>query len=159
MAKRGKSDADPVIENRRGRFDYAIESELEVGIVLRGSEVKSVRDGKVSLNEGWIRATETPPTLLLYGVNISEYAPSAALGHKPVRPRGLLAHRKEIVRLARQTDVKGMSIVPLKMYFKNGFAKLLIGVGKGRKSHDKRDAIGQREAKRDIDRAMSRKRL
>jgi len=157
--KRKSVDHDPLIENRRARFDFAIEEELEVGIVLGGSEVKSVRASKVSLGEGFIMAKESPPSLLLYGVNISEYAPAASMGHRPVRPRSLLAHKKEIVKLARKSAIKGMSIVPLKMYFKNGYAKLLIGLGKGRKSHDKRDAIGQREAKRDMERAMSRKRL
>jgi SsrA-binding protein len=157
MAKRKHDDShSPTIENRKARFDYAIEEELEVGIILSGSEVKSVRESKVSLAEGFVRAAEFPPQLLLFGVNILGYAPAASMGHKPVRPRGLLAHKREIIKLARKQQVKGMTIVPLKMYFKNGYAKLLIGVGKGRKSHDKRNAIGEREAKRDIEKAMAR---
>lgn len=160
MAKRKPDDShSPTIENRKARFDYAIEEELEVGIILSGSEVKSVRESKVSLAEGFVRAGEFPPQLLLFGVNILGYAPAASMGHKPVRPRGLLAHKREIVKLARKQQVKGMTIVPLKIYFKNGYAKLLIGVGKGRKSHDKRQAIGEREAKRDMEKAMARKRL
>jgi len=159
MAKRKPDDShSPTIENRKARFDYAIEEELEVGMILSGSEVKSVRASKVSLAEGFVRASEFPPQLLLFGVNILGYAPAASMGHKPVRARGLLAHKREIVKLARKQQVKGMTIVPLKIYFKNGYAKLLIGVGKGRKSHDKRQAIGEREAKRDMEKAMARAR-
>lgn len=162
------SPDDRIIENRKARFDYAILDTIEVGIVLRGSEVKSVRDGQVSLNEGFVRAEMDPPQLLLHGVHIAEYAPSGryVLGsggsgggsqHRPTRTRVLLAHKKEIVRLAKQFGEKGVSIVPLKLYFKNGYAKLLIGVGKGKSKHDKRQSIGKREAERDIQRAMSRR--
>lgn len=148
---------DREIENRRARYDYAIEETLEVGIALQGSEVKSIRDGHVSLAEGFVRASAEPAQLMLLNVEIGEYAPSAAMGHKPKRSRLLLAHRKEIIKLAKKMAIKGYTIVPLKLYFKNGFAKILIGVGKGKTSHDKRDSIAKREAKRDIDRAMSRK--
>ncbi len=157
MAKPKENNDSPVIENRRARFDYHIESTLEVGLALRGSEVKSVRASRVSLGEGFVRASDSPPSLLLYNVNIGEYAPAAALGHKPTRPRTLLAHRREIVKLAKASQVKGMTIVPLKLYFKDGWAKLLIGLAKGKSAHDKRHSIGEREAKREMDRAMSRK--
>ena len=156
MSKQESSN-DKVIENRRARFDYAIEDTLEVGIALQGSEVKSVRDGHVSLNEGFVKASSDPCQLMLLNVEIGEYAPSAAYGHKPKRSRVLLAHRGEILRLAKKMQVKGYTIVPLKLYFKNGFAKLLIGVGKGKTKHDKRQSIAKREAKRDIDRATSRR--
>ena len=145
------------VENRKARFTYTISDTLEVGIVLHGSEVKSVRDGKVSLAEGYVRVQETPPGLYLHSVNIGEYGPAGPRQHAPIRTRKLLAHRREIAKLARQVDQKGMTIVPLKLYFKNGFAKLLIGLGKGRSGHDKRAAIGERETKRDISRAMSRR--
>lgn len=162
-AKKGKGGSEPsdgpVIENRKARFNYEILDTLEVGIALVGSEVKSVRDGKISLGEGFVRVQENPPALLLYQVNIDEYAPAGGRGHRPTRSRLLLAHRREIAKLGRQVDQKGMSIVPLRLYFKNGFAKLLIGVGRGKAKHDKRDAIAKRDAQRDIDRASSRKRL
>ncbi|MEX2217625.1 MAG: SsrA-binding protein SmpB [Phycisphaerales bacterium] len=151
---------DPTIENRRARFDYAISDTLEVGMVLAGPEVKSVRDGRVSLAEGYIRVQEDPLALYLHSVNIDEYGPAAGGPDRPAmaRTRKLLAHRREILKLARQVEQKGMTILPLKLYFKNGFAKLLIGLGKGRSRFDKRQTISARESKRDVDRAMSRKR-
>lgn len=159
--QKGKSSEPPTIENRRARHDYAILDTLETGIVLRGSEAKSVRDGKVSLAEGFVRPQANPPALLLYGVDIAEYAPGGPAGspgqHKPKRARTLLAHKREILKLARQVDEKGMTIVPLKLYFKNGFAKLLIGVAKGKAQHDKRQSIAKRETDRDIQRALSRR--
>jgi len=163
MAKgKDKPADDRTIENRKARFDYEILETLEAGIALRGSEVKSVRQGHVSLAEGWVRPQGSPPQLLLYGVNIGEYGPGGPLGsmgqHKPTRTRTLLAHKREIAKLARQVAEKGLTIVPLKMYFKNGYAKVLIGLARGKTQHDKRDSIAKREAKRDIDRAMSRKR-
>ncbi len=160
MAKKKPDTADytPTIENRRARFDYVIGETFEVGIVLRGSEIKSVRNNLVSIAEGYILAKEHPLQLQLLNANIGEYAPAAAMGHKPTRARPLLAHKREIIKMARQVDTKGMTIVPLKLYFKNGFAKLLIGLAKGKAAHDKRQAIGEREAKRDIERAMSRRR-
>jgi SsrA-binding protein len=158
MAKRKDKPDSPTIENRRARFDYAITEELEVGIILKGSEVKAVRNSLISLGEGFVRVAENPPTLELYNVMIGDYGPAAALGHKQVRPRGLLAKKQEIIRLYRKVQVKGMTIVPLKMYFKNGYAKLLIGLGKGKTKGDRRETIAKREAKRDMDRAVSRRR-
>ncbi len=157
MSKKRKASNELVIENRKARFDYAISDTLEVGIVLGGSEVKSVRAGNVSLAEGYVRVQPQPPALFLHSANIDEYGPSGTRQHRPQRVRLLLAHKREIAKLARQVDQKGMTVVPLKLYFKNGYAKLLIGLGKGRSTHDKRRAIGERENKRDIDRAMSRR--
>lgn len=162
MAKKKDENPDErVIENRKARFDYHILDTLETGIALRGSEVKSVRNGLVSLGEGFVRPQASPPALLLYGVNIGEYGPAgppgSALQHKAVRARLLLAHKREIVRIAKQVMEKGLTIVPLKMYFKNGFAKVLIGVAQGKSQSDKRQSIAKRESKRDIDRAMSRR--
>lgn len=161
MGKKPASErgGGPTIENRRARFDYSIGDTLEVGIVLAGPEVKSVRDSKISLAEGYVRVEEATLSLWLHGATIMEYGPAAGAAKRPRtdRARKLLAHRREIAKLARQVDQKGMTIVPLKLYFKNGYAKLLIGVGKGRSKSDKRSVIGQREAKRDIDRAMSRR--
>jgi SsrA-binding protein len=157
MARR-QDDEQVIAENRRARHDYHIGETLEVGIILRGSEVKSVRDRKVSLSEGWVLARSHPPELLLMNVNIGEFAPAGAMGHKPVRPRGLLAHKSEILRLAKAVEAKGATIVPLRMYFRNGFAKVLIGVARGKAEHDKRESTAKRDMQRDIDRAMSRRR-
>ncbi|MCA3006412.1 MAG: SsrA-binding protein SmpB [Planctomycetaceae bacterium] len=149
--------SDRVIENRRAHFDYAIGETLECGIKLHGPEVKSVREGKVSLQEGFVRADVTPPSLWLHQVNIAEYGPAGRLQDAPTRTRKLLAHKQEILRMLRATEAKGATLVPLKLYFKNGYAKLLIGVGIGRKKADKRQAIAERESKREIARAMSRR--
>ncbi len=157
MAKK-QANEPRTIENRKARFDYHIEETLEVGIALRGSEVKAVRAGTVSLGEGYVLVEGNPPTMTLVGVNIGEYAPAGGLGHRATRARALLAHRREVVKLAKRIEQKGMTIVPLKLYFKNGWAKLEIGVARGKSKSDKRQAIGEREAQRDIDRAMSRRR-
>lgn len=150
---------EPEIENRKARHDFAISDTLEVGMKLVGSEVKSLRDGKASLAEGFVMAREEPPSLELHGVHIAEYPPAgAARQHAPLRVRRLLAHAREIRRLAKSMQVKGVSLVPLKIYFKAGRAKLLVGVGTGRKHGDKRAAIAEREMKRDMDRAMSKRR-
>ena len=157
MASEGARE--PVIENRKARHDYSISDTLEVGMKLLGSEVKSLRDGKASLAEGWVMAREEPPCLELHGVHISEYPPAgSARQHPPVRVRPLLAHAREIRKLAATMRTKGVTLVPLRIYFKGGRAKLLIGVGAGRKHGDKRQAIADREMKRDMDRAMSRRR-
>jgi SsrA-binding protein len=152
---KGHAPNEPTIENRQARHDYAIGDTLECGIELLGTEVKSVRAGKVSLAEGYVSARGAPPELLLHSVHIAEYPPAGkAVQHEPVRVRKLLAHRREIVRLADEVKRGGFTLVPLKIYFKNGRAKLLIGLGTGRKAADKRQAIAAREMKRDMDRAM-----
>lgn len=156
-AKKGKSTGAPEILNRRARHEYSVEDTLEVGVRLVGTEVKSVREGRVSLGEAYVRATEQPLELLLLGAHIGEYAPGGVRQHPAVRQRILLAHKREIVKLARASDRKGYTIVPLKMYFKNGFAKLLIGLARGKGQSDKREDLKKRDAQRDIDRAMSRK--
>lgn len=158
MAKGNKSNLSPTIENRRARHDYFIEETLETGIALRGSEVKAIRAGHISLGEGYVAVKSDPPSLTLLNVEIGEYAPSAALGHRPKRSRALLAHKREILKLAKAVELKGKTIVPLKLYFKEGWAKVLIGVATGKQAHDKREAISKRDVQRDIDRAMSRRR-
>lgn len=157
MPPKKKSNPAPTIENRKARHDYEIFETLECGVALLGSEVKSVRDGKVSLAEGYVRVQVTPPELTLHSVNIAEYGPAGPTAHQPTRTRKLLARRKEILILARQVEQKGVTLIPLKMYFKNGYAKVLVGVGRGRQAHDKRQAISQRETRREIDRAMSKR--
>lgn len=157
MAKKpAKAETLPTIENRKARHDYHIEDTLECGIALMGSEIKSVRNGHVSLAEGFVRISEQPPTLMLYKVHIGEYTPAAALGHAATRTRVLLANKSEIHKWAKKMS-KGMTIVPLKMYFKGPWAKLLIGLAKGKQAHDKRQDIAKKDAARDMQRAMSRR--
>jgi len=158
-SKSNKPEPDPsrVIENRKARHDYLISDTLECGIVLQGPEVKSIRDGKVQIVDGYVRAQAEPPEMTVFGINIEAYGPAGPRQINAKRARLLLAHKREIRKLARQTEEKGFTIVPLKIYFKNGYAKVLIGLGKGKQSHDKRQAIAERESKRDLDRATSRR--
>ena len=167
MAKKpSKADVtnERVIENRKAKHDYHVLETIECGIMLRGFEVKSVRDGKIQIVDGFVRARGPhdgkPPELTVFGINIEPYGPAGqmAISSNSKRARALLAHTREIVKLARQTEEKGFTLVPLKVYFKNGFAKVLVGLCKGKQAHDKRRAIADRESKRDLDRAMSKRR-
>jgi len=161
MAKKAEKHAEnsPTIENRKAFHDFSIGETIECGLELLGTEVKSVRGSQVSLGEGYVMAEFAPLRLNLHGVHIAEYPPAGKdRQHVPLRVRRLLAKRREIERLAEQMKAKGVSLVPLKIYFKNGFAKLLIGVGTGRTKSDKRQAISKRESDREIDRAMHRRR-
>ena len=127
---------------------------------LRGTEVKSIRDGKASLAEGWIKADVDPLNLTLHGVHVAEYPPAGPhRQHEPTRPRRLLAHGREIHKLFQSVSSKGTTLVPLKIYFKDGRAKLLLGVAEGKSKTDKRQDLAKKEARRDMDRAMQRKRL
>ena len=149
---------EPEIHNRKARHLYHIDETLECGIRLVGTEVKSVRAGRISIGEGYVVAREDPPALELINIHIDEYAPAGAnRQHRPTQARTLLAHKREIRKFARKAAEKGVTIVPLKVYFKNGFVKVLIGVGRGKREHDKRQDIKKRETDRDLRRAMSRK--
>ena len=158
MASKNKKQSNqPRIENRKARHDYHIFETLECGIKLVGTEVKAVRQGKVSLAEGYVRAIEDPPSLVLHSIHIAEYPPAGPKQHVPTRTRTLLAHRREIKKLAIATHAKGITLVPLKMYFLNGRAKLLIGLARGKQHADKRQDLAKRQAQRDIQRAMSKR--
>ena len=143
-----------VAENRKARFNYDIEEKLEAGIVLTGSEVKSLRAGRANIAESY--ATEEGGELYLINAHIAEYAGAARDGHAPTRPRKLLLHRREIEKFASKAYETGLTLVPLAMYFKDGKAKLLLGVGRGRKLHDKREKLKKETQTRDIQRAMRR---
>ncbi|MEQ9616448.1 MAG: SsrA-binding protein SmpB [Phycisphaerales bacterium] len=160
MAKKKRKD-DPnarEILNRKARHDYHILDTLEVGVMLVGTEVKAIRGGLCSLQEGYIRAEDTPPALYLHGIHIGEYTHGGSMQHRPTRTRKLLAHKREILKLYQQTMAKGVTLVPLKLYFNDdGRAKILVGVAKGKASHDKREAIKEREVDRDLRRFMSKK--
>ena len=159
MADSQHKPKEPTIENRKARHDYFIEETLECGLKLTGTEVKSVRNGQVSLAEGYVMATAIPLSLILHGVHIAEYAPAnPAHQHLPTRPRNLLANKREIRKLADRSAQRGYTLIPLKIYSLRGRAKLLVGVARGKQKGDKREAIAHREHKREMDRAMSRRR-
>jgi SsrA-binding protein len=158
MAKKSDANLAPRIVNRKATHDYAISERLEVGIVLRGSEVKSIRQGQVSLAEGFARVEPSDMGLYLHDVEISPYAnASGPNGHVPKTVRKLLAHRRQIQKLHDLTSTKGTTLIPLAMYFVRGMVKLEIGVGTGKRTHDKREDIKARESDREIRRAMSKK--
>ncbi len=154
--KKPKSEG-ATIENRKARHQYHILDTLECGVVLAGSEVKSVRDGNASIGEGYVTIDGEPGQMTLRNVTIGEYPPAGQMQHPMLRTRRLLAHRREIARLKRQVLQKGVTIVPLKLYFKDGWAKIMIGVAEGKQSFDKRRAIKERENQRDLQRAMSKR--
>jgi SsrA-binding protein len=139
-----------IAQNRKARFDYAVEETLECGIVLLGSEVKSLRLGKVSFPDGF--AIFEKGELWLRNVHIAEYAWSSIFNHDPDRPRKLLAHAHELKRLDRRVREKGYTLIPLNMHFKNGRVKVELGLCKGRKQADKREVIKERDVKREIQR-------
>jgi SsrA-binding protein len=144
-----------ISQNRKARHNYTVIDTLECGIVLTGSEVKSLRRGKVSLDEAYGRVEAGE--VWLVGCDIAEYEEANRFNHQPRRRRKLLMHRREIVRFASKAYQAGLTLVPLKMYFKQGRAKVLMGIAKGRKMHDKREALKKADSKREIDRVMRRR--
>lgn len=158
MAKASTNQPQRIV-NRRATHDYHILEKLECGIMLTGSEVKSARNGQVSLAEGFARV-EPDGGLYLYNVDIAPYAQASSVNsHEPKRRRKLLAHKRQIESLLGETSSKGKTIVPLAMYFVRGKAKVEVGVATGKQHYDKRQDVRTREAKREIDRGMTRKRL
>jgi SsrA-binding protein len=161
MAAKGKADkaADevrPICRNRRAFHEYEIMERLECGVVLVGTEVKSLRDGHCQLEDSYAKLEDGE--LWLIGCEIPEYAMGNRLNHKPKRSRKLLLHRRELAKFAGKASQRGFTLVPTSVYFKNGRAKVEIAVARGKQAHDKRQALKKADAKRDIDRAMSRKR-
>lgn len=143
-----------IAQNRKARHNYEVIDTLECGIMLAGSEVKSLRAGQVSLDEAYGRMNRGEVWLI--GCDIQEYKNATAWNHEPKRPRKLLLHRREINKVAAKAYEKNFTLVPLKMYFKNGRAKVLLGICKGKKAYDKRESIKKSDMQRDIDRAMRR---
>ena len=149
-----QNNADRVVtQNRRAFHDYFIEDQLETGIVLSGTEIKSIRDGKATISEAYVRVQNGE--LWLIGSHITPYSHGSWTNHDPDRPRKLLAHGREIEDLKKSIEQKGLSIVPLRIRLKNGRAKVDIGVARGKKLFDKRQASAERDANRDMDRARS----
>ncbi len=141
-----------VAQNKKARHDYFIEQTMEVGIVLSGTEVKSIRQGKVNLKDSY--AMIEGGEVILNGMHISPYEQGNIFNKDPLRDRKLLLHKSEINRLIGYTQQKGLSLVPLQLYFKRGIVKLELGIAKGKKLYDKRDDMAERDAKREIDRKM-----
>lgn len=144
-----------VAQNRKARHDYAVDSTVEAGIVLTGTEVKSLRAGRATLTDGY--ATIDNGEVWLRGVHIPEYDLGTWTNHEPRRARKLLLKRDEIRKLIAKTQAKGFTLIPLALYFKDGFAKVEIALATGRKRQDKRQAIAEREAKRETERATGRR--
>jgi SsrA-binding protein len=160
MANKPSKSADPnsktIARNRRARHEYDILDQLECGIVLRGSEVKSLRDGKVSLEEAYAKIHSGE--LWLLGCEIAEYPQANIMNHDPRRDRKLLLHRRELLKFAAWADQRGHTLIPLAMYFTEGKVKIEIAVGKGRQLHDKREKLKQDTDKREMQRALSTRR-
>jgi len=140
--------------NRKARHDYQIFETFEAGIVLHGSEVKSLREGKASIKEAYVRIIRDE--LFVVGMHIGEYSHAGYTSHTPVHDRKLLVHRREIVKLARAMDEKGMTLIPLKMYLNKNHVKLEFGVARGKKNWDKRQSITKRDIKRETDRELKK---
>ena len=145
-----------VATNRKARFDYLIEDTIEAGLVLTGTEVKSLRQGRASLVDGY--ALIDNGEAWLEGVHIPEYTQGTWTNHSPRRKRKLLLHKQEIVKLGQRVAQGGYTLVPLKLYFHNGRAKVELGLGKGKKNYDKRQALRQQQDTREAQRAMSLRR-
>ena len=156
VAGNAKKNLSPRIENRRAFHDFFIEAKLECGIALVGSEVKSLRDGKAQLNDAYARVERGQ--LTLYQAHIDPYSKAALVyNHEPMRPRRLLAHRREIHKLEKELAQRGTTLIPLAIYFKEGRAKVEIGVAMGKQQHDKRATIRKKEQDRELRRGMSKR--
>ncbi|HVP67537.1 MAG TPA: SsrA-binding protein SmpB [Anaeromyxobacteraceae bacterium] len=152
----GAERVRPVAQNKRARFDYEIEERIEAGLVLQGSEVKSLRDGNVALSDAY--ATVRGGELWLVNCRIGEYKAASFFGHAPLRDRKLLVSRAELGRLRGKVEQRGYSLVPLAIYFKDGWAKVELALARGKTHEDRRRDISEREQKREIERALSRRR-
>lgn len=147
-----KHDGKLVAQNKKANHDYFIEETFEAGLVLQGTEIKSIRAGKVNLRDSF--ATVKQGEVYINNMHISPYEQGNRYNHEPTRARKLLLHRKQIDRLIGETQQAGYALVPIKVYIKNGFAKVLLGLGKGKKKFDKREDLKQKQAKRDMERAL-----
>ncbi|HEX6933211.1 MAG TPA: SsrA-binding protein SmpB [Streptosporangiaceae bacterium] len=158
--KSGQGKSGParklIASNRRARHDYTIEDVVEAGIMLTGTEVKSLRAGRATLTDGY--ALITDGEVWLHGVHIPQYVQGTWTNHEPRRVRKLLLHRKEIDRLARSTAEGGLTLVPLSLYFSDGKAKVELALARGRRTYDKRQELARRDATREVERAMRRRR-
>lgn len=141
-----------VSENRKAFHDYFINDRVEAGIILTGTEIKSIRNGKINLKDSYARIKEGE--VWVYQMHISTYDQGNRYNHDPLRPRKLLLHRSEINKLVGKIQLQGLTLLPIKLYLKNGMAKVELAVGQGKKNYDKRQVLAQREGQRDIERAL-----
>ena len=148
MLKLRNMDIKTLATNRKARFEYSIEETYEAGIALLGTEIKSVRLGQISLQEAYVRTDGKQAWLV--GAHVAPYAQASAYQHDPDRERRLLLHKKQIADMWNEVRIKGMTIVPMRVYLKAGRAKLEIGVAKGKKLYDKRASIKERDEERDL---------
>ncbi|WKB35214.1 SsrA-binding protein SmpB [Terrilactibacillus sp. S3-3] len=147
-----KKESRVLAQNRRAHHDYFIEETVEAGIVLQGTEIKSIRKGSVSIKDAFARVENGEA--FVYNMHISTYEQGNRYNHDPLRTRKLLLHKKEINKLAGKASEAGYALIPLKIYVKNGFAKVLIGIGKGKKNYDKRESMKRKTAQREIEKAF-----
>ena len=147
-----REPGQPLAVNRKAFHDYAIEEIVEAGLALTGTEIKSVRKGNINLRDGYVRPEGGEMWLL--GVHIAPYEQGNLYNHDPRRPRKLLLHRREIDYLTAKVKEKGLTLVPLRVYIKNDVAKVAVGLARGKKLHDKRATIAERDARREIERAL-----
>ncbi|MCL1632941.1 SsrA-binding protein SmpB [Sporolactobacillus sp. CPB3-1] len=148
----GKGESRVLAQNRKAHHDYFIEETVEAGLVLQGTEIKSIRRGKVNIQDAFARVENGEA--FVYNMHISQYEQGNRYNHDPLRTRKLLMHQKEISKLGAEAGKTGYALVPLKVYIKNGFAKVLIGLGRGKKMYDKRESMKQQTAKREMARAL-----
>ena len=163
MAKKKKSSGSAngdgtklIVSNRRARFDYHLDDRFEAGLVLQGTEVKSLRDGKASLVEAWVKIEDGEAWLMQ--AHIPEYAFGNRNNHDPVRPRKLLLHRRQLDQLQHAVAAKGVALVPTRIYLRNGMIKLEFAIGRGKNVADKRQTEKKRDAAREIERALKQRR-
>lgn len=141
-----------IAQNKQARHDYFIEETYEAGIVLQGTEIKSIRNGRVNLKDAHARISNGE--VVIINMHIAPYEQGNRFNHDPTRTRKLLLHRQQIDKLIGLIQRQGYTLVPIKLYIKDGFAKILLGIGKGKKLHDKRQDLKQKQMKRDIDREL-----
>lgn len=147
-----KGEGQLIAQNRKARHDYAVVDTMEAGIVLQGTEIKSIRNGRINLKDGFARVRNGEAYLM--NVHISPYEQGNIFNHDPLRTRKLLLHKKQIAKLVAETKNTGITIIPLKVYIKNGYAKVLIGLAKGKKQYDKREDLKRKEIDRQISRTL-----
>lgn len=147
-----KNESIEIAQNKKAYHDYEILETIEAGIALKGTEIKSVREHSVNLKDSFVLIRGNQPTV--HNIHISPYDFGNIYNHEPERVRRLLLHKKEILKLSLQIAQKGCTIIPLKMYIKGQYAKLLLGVAKGKKSHDKRSSLRERDIRRDVEREL-----
>ena len=147
-----KGEGKLIAQNKKARHDYSILDTIEAGVVLQGTEIKSVRNSRINLKDGFVRIRNGEA--YLYNVHISPYDQGNIFNHDPLRTRKLLLHKKQIQKLANEAKNPGTTIVPLKVYIKDGFAKVLIGLAKGKREYDKRETLKRKDHERQISRVL-----